>query len=61
MSYIAPSQIAQRQLAHFEGKHVLVAGEAEDLFPVELAQHCESVSVFTSNYHYHRQLDGKVQ
>jgi len=59
MSYIAPSQIAQRQLAHFEGKHVLVAGEAEDLFPIELANYCESVSVFTSNYSYHRQLSKK--
>ncbi|MGF1753561.1 16S rRNA (guanine(1207)-N(2))-methyltransferase RsmC [Vibrio makurazakiensis] len=57
-AYIAPSQIAQRQLAYFNGKHVLVAGEAEDLFPVELAKHCESVSVFTSNYSYYRQLDG---
>ncbi|MCG6451110.1 16S rRNA methyltransferase, partial [Vibrio parahaemolyticus] len=42
-NYIAPSQIAQRQLAYFEGKHVLVAGEAEDLFPLELAKHCASV------------------
>ncbi|MBW3694184.1 16S rRNA (guanine(1207)-N(2))-methyltransferase RsmC [Vibrio sp. T187] len=58
-AYIAPSQIAQRQLAYFEGKHVLVAGEAEDLFPVELAKHCESVSVFTSNYSYYRQLEGQ--
>ncbi|MEZ8928598.1 MULTISPECIES: 16S rRNA (guanine(1207)-N(2))-methyltransferase RsmC [unclassified Vibrio] len=57
-AYIAPSQIAQRQLAYFEGKHVLVAGEAEDLFPVELAKHCESVTVFTSNYSYYRQLEG---
>ncbi|MCC4784680.1 16S rRNA (guanine(1207)-N(2))-methyltransferase RsmC [Vibrio splendidus] len=56
-AYIAPSQIAQRQLAYFEGKHVLVAGEAEDLFPVELAKHCESVTVYTSNYSYYRQLD----
>ncbi len=55
-AYIAPSQIAQRQLA-LEGKHVLVAGEAEDLFPVELAKHCESVTVHTSNYSYYRQLD----
>ncbi|KJY83664.1 16S rRNA methyltransferase [Vibrio galatheae] len=55
-AYIAPSQIAQRQLAYFEGKHVLVAGEAEDLFPVELAKHCLSVTVFTTNYGYHRQL-----
>ncbi len=50
MPYSAPSQIAQRQLAYFEGKHVLVAGETNDLFAVELAQHCESVSLFTTNY-----------
>ncbi|KIE21022.1 16S rRNA methyltransferase [Vibrio sinaloensis] len=56
-AYIAPSQIAERQLAYFAGKHVLVAGEAEDLFPVELAKHCESVSVFTTNYGYYRQLE----
>jgi len=55
-AYIAPSQIAQRQLAYFEGKHVLVAGESEDLFPVELVNHCESVTVFTTNYGYYRQL-----
>lgn len=55
-AYIAPSQIAERQLAYFKGKHVLVAGEAEDLFPVELANHCESVTVFTTNYGYYRQL-----
>ncbi|EMX0223442.1 16S rRNA (guanine(1207)-N(2))-methyltransferase RsmC [Vibrio fluvialis] len=58
-NYIAPSQIAQRQLAYFEGKHVLIAGEAEDLFPLELANHCASVSVFTTNYGYYRQLQGK--
>ncbi|MDN3609095.1 16S rRNA (guanine(1207)-N(2))-methyltransferase RsmC [Vibrio ostreicida] len=55
-AYIAPSQIAQRQLTHFAGKHVLVAGESEDLFPIELAQYCESVTVFTTNYGYYRQL-----
>jgi len=58
-AYIAPSQIAQRQLAYFEGKHVLVAGEAEDLFPVELANHCHSVTVFTTNYGYYRQLESQ--
>ncbi|WP_114765947.1 16S rRNA (guanine(1207)-N(2))-methyltransferase RsmC [Vibrio rhodolitus] len=57
-AYIAPSQIAERQLAYFSGKHVLVAGEAEDLFPVELSKHCESVTVFTTNYGYYRQLSG---
>ncbi|RJX74464.1 16S rRNA (guanine(1207)-N(2))-methyltransferase RsmC [Vibrio sinensis] len=60
-AYIAPSQIAQRQLAYFEGKHVLVAGESEDLFPVELVKHCESVTVFTTNYGYHRQLEKHSQ
>lgn len=60
-AYIAPSQIAERQLAYFEGKHVLVAGEAEDLFPVELVNHCQSVTVFTTNYGYHRQLEAYSQ
>ncbi len=55
-AYIAPSQIAQRQLEYFNGKRVLVAGEIEDLFPLELTAHCESVEVFTSNYSYYRQI-----
>eukprot|EP01001_Neometanema_parovale_P001678 NODE_1197_length_1839_cov_73.487179_g1135_i0.p2 GENE.NODE_1197_length_1839_cov_73.487179_g1135_i0~~NODE_1197_length_1839_cov_73.487179_g1135_i0.p2 ORF type:complete len:174 (+),score=0.53 NODE_1197_length_1839_cov_73.487179_g1135_i0:1314-1835(+) len=55
-AYIAPSQIAQRQLEYFNGKHVLVAGEVEDLFPLELTKHCESVEVFTSNYSFYRQI-----
>ncbi len=54
--YIAPSQIAQRQLTYFSGKHVLVAGELEDQFPIELTNHCQSVTVFTTNYSYYRQL-----
>ncbi|WP_260259865.1 16S rRNA (guanine(1207)-N(2))-methyltransferase RsmC [Vibrio intestinalis] len=57
-AYIAPSQIAERQLAYFSGKHVIVAGEAEDLFPVELADHCESVTVFTTHYGYARKMQG---
>ncbi len=60
-AYIAPSQIAQRQLEYFSGKHVLVAGEAEDTFPVELAKHCESVSVFTTNYGYYRSIKSNSQ
>ncbi|MEZ8823631.1 16S rRNA (guanine(1207)-N(2))-methyltransferase RsmC [Vibrio amylolyticus] len=55
-AYTTPSQIAQRQLAYFKGKHVLVAGEAEDLFPLELVDHCESVSIYTTNYGYYRQV-----
>lgn len=60
-AYIAPSQIAERQLAYFEGKHVLVAGESEDLFPIELVKHCESVTVFTTNYGYYRQISPHTQ
>lgn len=55
-AYIAPSQVAERQLEYFAGKHVLVAGEIEDLFPVELQKHCNSVSVFTTHYGYYRQI-----
>ncbi|MCF7355180.1 16S rRNA (guanine(1207)-N(2))-methyltransferase RsmC [Vibrio sp. CK2-1] len=56
-TYTAPSQIAQRQLEYFHGKHVLIAGEAEDLFCLELAKHCESVSIFTTHYGYHKQFE----
>lgn len=56
-TYTAPSQIAQRQLEFFHGKHVLIAGEAEDLFCLELAKHCESVSIFTTHYGYHQQFE----
>ncbi|GLQ71590.1 16S rRNA (guanine(1207)-N(2))-methyltransferase RsmC [Vibrio penaeicida] len=56
-AFTAPSQIAERNLEYFNGKHVLVAGEAEDLFPIELAKNCESVSVFTTHYGYYRQLE----
>ncbi|WP_086981532.1 16S rRNA (guanine(1207)-N(2))-methyltransferase RsmC [Vibrio aphrogenes] len=55
-TYTAPSQIAQRQLDYFNGKHVLIAGEAEDLFCLELEKHCESVEVFTTHYGYHQQF-----
>lgn len=56
-TYTAPSQIAQRQLEYFKGKHVLIAGEAEDLFCLELVKHCESVSIFTTHYGYHKQFE----
>ncbi|NAW68972.1 16S rRNA (guanine(1207)-N(2))-methyltransferase RsmC [Vibrio sp. V27_P1S3P104] len=54
--YTAPSQIAERQLAYFSGKKVLIAGEIEDDFPLLLAKHCLSVAVFTTHYGYYRQL-----
>ena len=56
MSYSAPSQITQRQLAYFEGKHVLIAGELNDDFPLELDKHCASTSIFTTNYGYYKQF-----
>ncbi|USD64794.1 16S rRNA (guanine(1207)-N(2))-methyltransferase RsmC [Vibrio sp. SCSIO 43136] len=56
-NYTAPSQIAQRQLEYFADKKVLVAGEVEDLFAVELAKHCQSVAVFTTNYGLYRQFE----
>lgn len=54
--YTAPSEIALRQLDYFADKHVLVAGEVEDRFPIELRQYCASVSVFTTHYGYYSQL-----
>ncbi|MGR5095833.1 16S rRNA (guanine(1207)-N(2))-methyltransferase RsmC [Vibrio maritimus] len=55
-SYIAPSQIAERQLEYFADKRVLVIGEIEDSFPIELSRHCDKVTVFTSNYITYRSL-----
>ncbi|MGF1685527.1 16S rRNA (guanine(1207)-N(2))-methyltransferase RsmC [Photobacterium japonica] len=56
MSYCAASEVAVRQLEFFENRHVLVAGELSDTFPVELAQTAASVTVFTTNFGYHRNL-----
>ncbi|MFM2667303.1 16S rRNA (guanine(1207)-N(2))-methyltransferase RsmC [Vibrio mediterranei] len=55
-TYIAPSQIAERQLEYFAQKRVLVIGEIEDQFPIELSKHCDKVTVFTSNYITYRML-----
>ncbi len=57
MSYSAASQITQRQLAYFEGKHVMVAGELTDDFPLELVKHCASTSIFTTNYGYYKKFE----
>ncbi len=56
-AYTAPSQIAQRQIDYFSGKHVLIAGEVEDRFALELADACLSVTVFYSNYHHYLELN----
>lgn len=56
MPYTAPSQIAARQLAYFEGKHVLLAGELEDTFATELLGVAESVGIFTTNLAYANQM-----
>ncbi len=55
-AYTAPSQIAHRQLDYFSGKHLLIAGEVEDDFPVELLKVCASVSILCTNYSYYRTL-----
>lgn len=55
-TFIAPSQIAERQLEYFANQKVLVIGEIEDQFAIELSKHCDKVTVFTSNYIAYRQL-----
>jgi 16S rRNA (guanine1207-N2)-methyltransferase len=52
----APSQIAERQLAYFSGKKVLIAGEVEDDFPMVLEPHCEQVMVYTTHYGYYSKI-----
>ncbi|MFO6422711.1 16S rRNA (guanine(1207)-N(2))-methyltransferase RsmC [Motilimonas sp. KMU-193] len=44
------SQVLARNLHLFTAKRVLVAGAIEDTYPIELADKCESVRVFTSLY-----------
>ncbi|MCE2571347.1 16S rRNA (guanine(1207)-N(2))-methyltransferase RsmC [Motilimonas eburnea] len=44
------SQVLERNLALFADKKVLVAGAIEDTYPIELANTCDSVTVFTTFY-----------
>ncbi len=55
--YTAPSQIAERQIAYFENAQLLIMGEVEDQFALELAKVCKSVTVVTSNYLTFQQLN----
>ncbi|WP_261815892.1 16S rRNA (guanine(1207)-N(2))-methyltransferase RsmC [Vibrio gallicus] len=57
--YTPPSQIAQRQMEYFSGKRIVIAGEAEDLFPKQLLEVAESVTVFTTHFGYHQQMQSQ--
>lgn len=57
-SLTSPSQIALRQLAYFEGKRVVIAGEIEDDFAKQLQKVAESVTVFTTNFATYSDLNG---
>ncbi|MBM7037820.1 16S rRNA (guanine(1207)-N(2))-methyltransferase RsmC [Vibrio ulleungensis] len=48
--YTAPSQIAERQIAYFENTQLLILGEIEDTFALELSKTCQQVTVVTSNF-----------
>ncbi|GAB6261448.1 16S rRNA (guanine(1207)-N(2))-methyltransferase RsmC [Photobacterium sp. R1] len=50
------SQVVARQTDFFTDRHVLVAGELDDLYPVELAKVAASVRVFTTHYGQHTAL-----
>lgn len=54
--YTAPSQILERQQHLLQHKKVLIAGEAEDNYPVFLIQHCKQVKLFTTHYGYYQQM-----
>ncbi|MGF1693402.1 16S rRNA (guanine(1207)-N(2))-methyltransferase RsmC [Photobacterium kagoshimensis] len=56
MSYTAASQVVARQLEFFDNRKVLVVGELSDDYPLALVDVAQSVSVFTTNYGYHRQI-----
>jgi 16S rRNA (guanine1207-N2)-methyltransferase len=54
--YSAPSQLAERQQDYFRGKHLLIAGELEDDYPLSLLAVCQSVTIFTTHYGYYRRF-----
>ncbi|WP_120511694.1 16S rRNA (guanine(1207)-N(2))-methyltransferase RsmC [Photobacterium salinisoli] len=55
-TYSAASQVVARQIDFFTDRHVLVAGELDDLYPIELAAVASSVRVFTTHYGQHLSL-----
>ena len=50
MTLTAPREIAQRHLSLFDNKHILLAGELEDVFVQQLSQRTASVIVFTTHH-----------
>ncbi|WP_261857451.1 16S rRNA (guanine(1207)-N(2))-methyltransferase RsmC [Photobacterium sanguinicancri] len=61
MSYTAASQVVARQLEFFENRKVLVVGELSDDYPLALVDVAQSVSVFTTNYAYHKQISRSLK
>ena len=59
--YTAPSQILERQQYLLQHKKILIAGEAEDNYPILLAQHCKQVQLFTTHYGYYQQMQPHTQ
>lgn len=60
-SLTTPSQIAERQLEFFENRHVLLAGEVEDSFALNLCQTSASVSLFSTNYSHYQAISKHSQ
>ncbi|QUJ67935.1 16S rRNA (guanine(1207)-N(2))-methyltransferase RsmC [Photobacterium sp. GJ3] len=56
-TFSAASQVVARQSDFFIDRHVLVAGELDDLYPVELAKVAAQVQVFTTHYGQHLALN----
>ncbi|OOF56976.1 16S rRNA (guanine(1207)-N(2))-methyltransferase RsmC [Rodentibacter myodis] len=48
------SEVLERHLPFFHGKSILFAGGINDQFPQKLAQHCQSVQVWSGYFDYAR-------
>lgn len=58
MPYTTSSQVVERQINYFDGKHVLLAGELEDSFALALRDTAASVNIFTTNLAYANKMQG---
>ena len=55
MAQTPVSQLLERNLALFNGKQLLVAGCFDDNYALELANHADHVTLFTTDFHRHQQ------
>ena len=57
-SYTPASQLLERNIGHFAGKDLLIAGCIEDSYPQAIAKIASQVTVFSYNYAVQHYFDG---